>query len=68
MGIGPAAVVVTTDFGSSAPFATNSQLYSPAFFPWPGNQPVATHLDYSFAAQEWDYSRTDAQFQRSQVT
>ncbi len=51
VGIGPAAVVVTTDFGSSAPFAANSQLYSPAFFPWPGNQPVATHLDSSFAVK-----------------
>jgi uncharacterized protein (TIGR03437 family) len=51
VGNGPAAVVVTTDFGSSAPFATNSQLYSPAFFLWPGNQPVATHLDYSLAAK-----------------
>jgi len=51
VGTGPATVVVTTDFGSSAPFATNSQLYSPAFFPWPGNQPVATHLDYSIVAR-----------------
>ena len=51
LGNGPAAVVVTTDFGSSTPFATNCQLYSPAFFPWPGNQPVATHLDYGVAAK-----------------
>lgn len=51
VGNGPVQVVVTTGGGSSTPFATNSQLYSPAFFPWPGNQPVATHLDYSIAAK-----------------
>ncbi len=51
VGNGPVQVVVTTGGGASAPFATNSQLYSPAFFPWPGNQPVATHLDYSIAAK-----------------
>jgi uncharacterized protein (TIGR03437 family) len=51
VGNGPVQLVVTTGGGSSAPFATNSQIYSPAFFPWPGNQPVATHLDYSIAAR-----------------
>jgi uncharacterized protein (TIGR03437 family) len=51
LGSGPLEVVVTTGSGSSAPFATNSQVYSPAFFPWPGNQPVATHLDYNIAAE-----------------
>jgi uncharacterized protein (TIGR03437 family) len=56
VGNGPAAVVVTTDFGSSIPFATSSQLYSPAFFPWPANQPVATHLDYTIAAKNGTFS------------
>jgi uncharacterized protein (TIGR03437 family) len=56
VGNGPVQVVVTTGAGSSAPFATNSQLYSPAFFPWPGNQPVATHLDYSIAAKNGTFS------------
>jgi uncharacterized protein (TIGR03437 family) len=56
VGNGPVQVVVTTGGGSSAPFATNSQLYSPAFFPWPGNQPVATHLDYSIAAKNGTFS------------
>lgn len=51
VGNGPVQVVVTTGGGASAPFATNSQLYNPAFFPWPGNQPVATHADYSIAAK-----------------
>ena len=51
VGTGPVDVVVTTDFGSSATFSAASQTYSPAFFAWPGNQPVATHLDYSFAVK-----------------
>jgi uncharacterized protein (TIGR03437 family) len=51
VGNGPVQVVVTTGGGSSTSFATNSQVYSPAFFPWPGNQPAATHLDYSIAAK-----------------
>lgn len=58
VGNGPVQVVVTTGFGSSAPFATNSQLYSPAFFPWPNNQPVATHTDYSLAAQNGTFPGT----------
>ncbi len=56
VGNGPAQVVVTTGGGASAPFTTISQLYSPAFFPWPGNQPVATHLDYSIAAKNGTFS------------
>ena len=28
-----------------------SQPFSPAFFPWPNGQPVATHLDYSWAVK-----------------
>lgn len=56
VGNGPVQVVVTTGGGASAPFATNSQQYSPAFFPWPGNQPVATHLDYSLAVKNGTFS------------
>jgi uncharacterized protein (TIGR03437 family) len=56
VGNGPVQVVVTTGGGSSAPFSTNSLLYSPAFFPWPGNQPVATHLDYSIAAKNGTFA------------
>ena len=51
LGNGPVQAVVTAGGGTSTPFATNSQLYSPAFFPWPGNQAVATHVDYSLAAK-----------------
>jgi uncharacterized protein (TIGR03437 family) len=53
---GPVQVVVTTGGGSGAPLATTSQLYSPSFFPWPGNQPVATHQDYSIAAKNGTFS------------
>jgi uncharacterized protein (TIGR03437 family) len=54
---GPVAVVVTTPGGASAAFTAPGQLYSPAFFPLPGNQPVATHADYSIAAQNGTFSR-----------
>lgn len=56
VGNGPVQVVVATGGGASAPFTTNSQLYSPAFFAWPGSQPVATHLDYSIAAKNGTFS------------
>jgi uncharacterized protein (TIGR03437 family) len=51
VGSGTVQAIVTAPGGASAPFTTSSQLYSPAFFPWPGNQPVATHVDYSIAAK-----------------
>ncbi|HKE26893.1 MAG TPA: IPT/TIG domain-containing protein, partial [Bryobacteraceae bacterium] len=56
VGNGPVQVIVTTGGGASAPLAANSQLYSPAFFPWPGNQPVVTHADYSIAAKNGTFS------------
>jgi uncharacterized protein (TIGR03437 family) len=43
-------VVVTTTAGNSSPFMVTSQVTSPGFFPWPNNQPVATHLDFTYAA------------------
>src|SRR5262249_42218044 len=49
VGAGPVDVLVTTPGGSSTTFHTTAQVYSPAFFPWPGNQPVATHADYSWS-------------------
>jgi uncharacterized protein (TIGR03437 family) len=44
-------VVVTTQAGASAPFTVDSVPYMPAFFMWPGSQPVATHADFSLAAK-----------------
>jgi uncharacterized protein (TIGR03437 family) len=48
---GPAAVVVTSSGGTSAAFTVTAGQYSPAFFVWPGNQAVATHLDFTFATK-----------------
>jgi len=50
-GPGPTQVTVTTAAGTSTPVTVSSQQYSPAFFPWPNGQPVATHLDYTLAAK-----------------
>ena len=48
---GPVPVIVTNSSGTSTAFTVTSGQYSPAFFVWPGNQAVATHLDFSFAAK-----------------
>jgi uncharacterized protein (TIGR03437 family) len=48
--VGAAPVMVTASGKSSAVFSATAQEYGPAFFPWPNNQPVATHLDYTLAA------------------
>jgi uncharacterized protein (TIGR03437 family) len=50
IGFGPLQVTVATTGGTSAAVTVTSQQYSPAFFPWPNNQPVATHANYSYAA------------------
>jgi uncharacterized protein (TIGR03437 family) len=49
VGFGMLPVTVTTTGGTSAAYMVASQQYSPAFFPWPNSQPVATHLDYTEA-------------------
>jgi len=51
VGTGPAQIRVTTPGGTSTSYSTTSQLYSPALWIWPNNQPVATHLDGSIAAK-----------------
>ena len=48
---GPVTVTVTTPNGASAPVSATAGVYGPAFFPWPGNQAVATRPDYSFVAK-----------------
>jgi uncharacterized protein (TIGR03437 family) len=48
---GPVTVIVTNSAGTSAAFTVPSSEYGPAFFVWPGNQAVATHLDNTFAAK-----------------
>jgi uncharacterized protein (TIGR03437 family) len=58
VGFGPLPVTVTTPAGTSTPFIVNSQQFSPAFFPWPNSQPVATHLDYTLAAKNGTFDGT----------
>jgi uncharacterized protein (TIGR03437 family) len=49
IGFGPMQVTVTTTAGPSNAVTITSQQDIPAFFPWPNTQPVATHLDYTYA-------------------
>jgi len=51
LGTGSMQVTVTTAAGSSAPFAVTSLALQPAFFVWPGNAAVATHVDYFYAVK-----------------
>ncbi|MBZ5723527.1 MAG: hypothetical protein LAP87_00880 [Acidobacteriia bacterium] len=52
VGFGSLEVTVTTPVGTSAALTAVSQPYGPAFFLWPGNQPVATrNQDFSIAAK-----------------
>jgi uncharacterized protein (TIGR03437 family) len=53
---GPTQVVVTNSAGNSVPFAITAATVQPAFFPWPGNYAVATHLDYSDAVPNGTFS------------
>jgi uncharacterized protein (TIGR03437 family) len=48
---GPVSVTVTSGGVTSAAVTVTASLYGPAFFPWPGNQPVATRQDFSFAVK-----------------
>jgi len=51
LGTGSMPVTVTTSSGTSAAFTVTAQAAQPAFFLWPGNSVVATHLDYTYAAK-----------------
>jgi uncharacterized protein (TIGR03437 family) len=51
LGTGSMPITVTAPAGTSAPFTVVAQAVQPAFFLWPGNAAVATHLDYSDAAK-----------------
>jgi uncharacterized protein (TIGR03437 family) len=55
---GSAQVTVTTSAGTSSTFTVAASQYGPAFFTWPGNQPVATHQDFSFAARSDTFAGT----------
>jgi uncharacterized protein (TIGR03437 family) len=58
VGNGSVQVIVTSAAGASVPVSVNSQMHSPAFFPWPGSQPVATHADYTWAAKTGTFPGT----------
>ncbi|HUS08345.1 MAG TPA: SBBP repeat-containing protein [Bryobacteraceae bacterium] len=53
---GPVQVSVTTASGRREQFMATISAYSPAFFLWPANQPVATRQDFSFAAKANTFS------------
>jgi uncharacterized protein (TIGR03437 family) len=53
---GIASVTVQTAAGTSTPVTVASQPFSPAFFRWPNGQPVATHLDYSWAVKNGTFA------------
>ena len=53
---GNVAVTVTNTNGTSASFTATAQPYGPAFFLWPGNQPVTTHADFSIAAKNGTFA------------
>jgi uncharacterized protein (TIGR03437 family) len=48
---GPVSVTVTNGALTSSAFTVTASPYAPAFFAWPGNQVVATHLDFTDAAK-----------------
>jgi uncharacterized protein (TIGR03437 family) len=48
---GTASILVTNLGANSGIVNVSSSLAGPAFFLWPGNQPVATHQDYSYAVK-----------------
>jgi uncharacterized protein (TIGR03437 family) len=53
---GNSSVTVQTAAGTSTPVTVTSQPFSPAFFPWPNGQPVATHLDYGWAVKNGTFA------------
>jgi len=57
---GAATVTVTTSAGASTPFPISSQSIQPAFFAWPANQAVATHVDFTPAAANGTLGMTTA--------
>jgi uncharacterized protein (TIGR03437 family) len=53
---GGTAVTVTAPTGVSTAFYTSADAVQPALFEWPGNQAVATHLDYSYAVKNGTFA------------
>ena len=55
---GSVLVTVMTPAGTTAPFLATANAFAPAIFVWPGNQPVATRQDYSFAVKPGTFPGT----------
>jgi uncharacterized protein (TIGR03437 family) len=55
VGLGTMPVTVTTGAGTSQSFTATSQQFTPAFFTWPNNQPVATRQDFSWAVKNGSF-------------
>jgi uncharacterized protein (TIGR03437 family) len=53
---GSASIAVAVGATTSVPVSVTSQQFSPAFFPWPNGQPVATHADYSWAVKNGTFA------------
>lgn len=51
VGAGVMPVVVANSAGTITPVNVGSNVFGPAFFPWPDNQIVATRQDFSLAAK-----------------
>jgi uncharacterized protein (TIGR03437 family) len=49
-------VKVTTSAGTSNAIGVKVQMFSPAFFVWPNNQPVATRVDFSIVAKNGTFA------------
>jgi uncharacterized protein (TIGR03437 family) len=56
VGTGTLPVTVMNQGGASAAESVASVMYGPAFFTWPNNQPVATHLDGTDAMKNGTYA------------
>ena len=56
VGFGPQQVVVSNSLGTSAAFTVTSAQLGPAFFPWPGNQAVATRQDFTWAVKNGTFA------------
>jgi uncharacterized protein (TIGR03437 family) len=55
---GPVQVAVNTPGGTSAAATVTASQYAPAFFPWPNNQAVATHQNFTLAAKNGTFAGT----------
>jgi len=55
-GTGLLPITVKTPAGTSTTFSASAATYAPALFLWPGGQPVATHLDYTWAVKNGTFA------------